>query len=343
MHNLRQHLDSSEDSLMTPTQKPTLLSARHRRTILLSLLITAGAYLLVVFYTGHEKVTAAFTTIGLTGWFFLFTCSLLNYFLRYLRWQYYIRCAGWRLPHKTHFLYYLAGFALTTTPGKAGELIRSLLLRPHGVPYPVSLACFFTERFLDVVVIGVLACLSMTAFQDYRGFVLFTTALLLLCLPLIRSQWPQRILHAIDRKLKNARLHHLINHSLALLASAQQFLSWRLIIFGTGLGFIAWAIQGLAFFYIVHSLGFDIGITAAMGIYAISLLAGAVSFVPGGVGTTEVVMGILIALLGADPVVAVAAPLISRLSTLWFAVVLGLLSSSWLSFSKQRVTIQKTN
>jgi hypothetical protein len=35
--------------------------------------------------------------------------------------------------------------------------------------------------------------------------------------------------------------------------------------------------------------------------------------------------------------------LISRLSTLWFAVVLGLLSSSWLSFSKQRVTIQKTS
>ena len=311
---------------MTPTPKPILLSARHRRTILWSLLITAGAYLLVVLYTGHKEVSQAFTTIGLTGWIFLFTCSLLNYFLRYLRWQYYLRCAGWSLPHNTHFLYYLAGFALTTTPGKAGELIRSVLLRPHGVPYPVSLACFFTERFLDVIIIGVLASLTVTAFDDYRHFVLLTTLLILMCLPLIHARWPHH------------RLHHLVQHSLKLLQSAQQFLSWRLIVFGSGLGLVAWSIQGLAFFYIVHTLGFDVGILAAMGIYAVSLLAGAVSFIPGGVGTTEVVMGLLIAMLGAEPVVAVAAPLISRLSTLWFAVVLGLLSSSWLTFSKPRST-----
>ena len=327
---------------MTPTQKPALLSARHRRTILWSLLITAGAYLLVVFYAGHEKVSQAFTTIGLTGWIFLLSCSLLNYFLRYLRWQYYLRHAGWLLSHKTHFLYYLAGFALTTTPGKAGEMIRSVLLRPHGVPYPVSLACFFTERFLDVIVIGVLATLTVTAFHDYRGFVLLTTVLILLCLPLIRSSWPRRLLHYLDTRLHHHRLHHIVQHSLSLLQSAQQFLSWRLILLGSGLGLVAWSIQGLAFFYIVHSLGFDVGILVAMGIYAISLLAGAVSFIPGGVGTTEVVMGVLIALLGAEPVVAVAAPLISRLSTLWFAVILGLLSSSWLTFSKQRMTTNTT-
>ena len=322
---------------MNEPHKTSLLSARHRRTILLSLLITASAYLAAVIYTGHEKVTAAFSTIGPLGWIFILGCSLANYYLRYLRWQYYLRHAGWQIRHRTHFLYYLAGFALTTTPGKAGETIRSLLLRPHGVPYPVSLACFFAERFLDVLVIGLLASLTVTIFTEYRGFVLLTTVLVLLCLPLIRSPLPHMLLRKLDKFKTPKWLHKLVSHSLALLSQAQQFLSWRLIVSGFGIGLTAWSIQGVAFFFIMQSLGFEIGIAAAMGIYAISILAGAVSFIPGGVGTTEVVMGLLITLLGAEPAVAVAAPLISRLSTLWFAVALGLLSSSLLSMRKRQV------
>lgn len=336
MHNLRQSRFLENRVHMTTPQKSSLLSIRHRRTILFSLLASAAAYLAVVLYTGHEKVLAAFTTIGPTGWIFIFSCSLANYYLRFLRWQHYIRSAGWEIRHRTHFLYYLAGFALTTTPGKAGETIRSLLLRPHGVPYPVSLACFFTERFLDVIVIGVMASLTITIFEEYRGFVLLTTVLVLLCIPAIRSPLPGLLLHKIDRILKIGWLHKLILHSTTLLEHAQQFLSWRLIASGFSIGFTAWVIQGFAFYFIVQSLGFEINPMAAMGIYAISLLAGAVSFIPGGVGTTEVVMGLLIALLGAEPTVAVAAPLISRLSTLWFAVALGLLSTALLSARKRQ-------
>lgn len=327
---------------MASTQKSSLLSAHHRRAILISLLVSATAYLAVVFYSEPEKVTTAFTSLGFSGWIFILTCSLINYYLRYLRWQYYIRRTGWHIKHRTHFLYYLTGFALTTTPGKAGETIRSLLLRPHGVPYPVSLACFITERFLDVIVIAILASLTMTIFNEYRGFVLFTTALILLCLPAIRSPLPGWLLHKLDKTLKIAWLHKLILHGMSLLKHAQQFLSWQLIFSGLTIGFIAWLVQGLAFFFIVHSLGLQIGVIAAMGIYAISLLAGAVSFIPGGVGTTEIVMGLLLSLLGAAPAVAIAAPLISRLSTLWFAVLLGLLSSSWLSVHHNRARMDKS-
>ena len=52
--------------------------------------------------------------------------------------------------------------------------------------------------------------------------------------------------------------------------------------------------------------------------------------IPGGIGTTEVATGLLLAAAGADPQIAVTAPLISRLSTLWFAVALGLVASAWL-------------
>ncbi len=74
-----------------------------------------------------------------------------------------------------------------------------------------------------------------------------------------------------------------------------------------------------------------------MGIYAVSLLAGAVSFIPGGIGSTELVMGLLLSKLGADNTVFMTAPLISRLSTLWFAVIVGLFAASGINFVRQKL------
>lgn len=314
--------------------KPLRLNAHHRRLILVSLVVSAAAYLVVVVYIGYDKVIDAFINIGPFGWIFLLGCSLVNYLIRYLRWQIYIAQAGWFIKHKTHFLYYLAGFALTTTPGKAGETIRSVLLRPHGVPYPVSLACFFTERLLDVIVIGLLASFTVMLFNDYHVFVLITCAAILLALIFIRSAALIHLLQRIQHRIKHHWLHRLVHHSITLLQNAQIFLQWRLLSLGTGLGLIAWLVQGIAFYYIVTTLGMPITLPVAIGIYAISLLAGAVSFIPGGVGTTEVVMGVLLSLLGVEPALAVAAPLISRLSTLWFAVALGLGATTVLSLRK---------
>ena len=50
----------------------------------------------------------------------------------------------------------------------------------------------------------------------------------------------------------------------------------------------------------------------------------ALSFIPGGLGSTEAVMGGSLILLGVEPGTAVAATLVCRLVTLWPAVAIGL-------------------
>lgn len=308
-----------------------LLNVKQRKAIIISLSLIATFYLGAVILAGFDEIRIAFQQIGLLGWILLLLCSFLSYITRFVRWQGYIKLSNTSIPTTRHFLYYLAGFALTTTPGKAGETIRSVLLRPYGVSYPASLACFFTERFLDVMVVALLASLTVIAFEDYFWFVSITTAIILLLLPLVRSPIIISMLTSLKDKIQREKIKISFEHLINLISSAQQYLSWRLISSGMLLGIIAWSIQGLAFYFIVTTLNLELGLLAAMGIYAISLLAGAVSFIPGGVGTTEVVMGLLLTALGADTSIAVSAPLISRLSTLWFAVVLGLLSSTWLS------------
>jgi len=76
---------------------------------------------------------------------------------------------------------------------------------------------------------------------------------------------------------------------------------------------------------VLDRMGADTLVYLAAGIYGVAVLAGAVSFVPGGLGGTELVMTTLLILTGVDAPIAVSAVIICRLATLWFAVAIGLI------------------
>ena len=310
------------------------LSHRQKRTLALSLVITATLYLGFIFLIGYQDILEAATRLGWYGWLLILACSLANYLLRFVRWLIYLKRFGYEIPHLVHVHYYMSGFALTTTPGKAGETIRSVYLKTHSVRYSHSLAMFFTERFLDVVVICLLATLAILSFTEYGRYILFAAIILVLFLPLLRSGFVVHYLQRLTVVIRYHRPRLLILHLSSLLDSARTLLEWRMLYSGLLIGLLAWAIQGFAFYYILIAMQTGIPWHIAMSIYAISLLAGALSFVPGGIGTTEAVMGLLLLNSGVDPVIAVAVPLISRISTLWFAVGLGLLSSLYLGVRK---------
>lgn len=319
-------------------QKPTtrtLFSHRHHRAIILSLAATALIYLVAVVATGSDEASRAFSRLGISGGLLLLACSFGSYLLRFTRWQYFLRRAGWRLPLHLHLAYYLAGFALTTSPGKAGETIRSVLLRPHGIPYPTSLACFFSERLLDVVVVALLATLSTFAVTRQHYLILIVFVITLAVIPSIHSPLILKLLQWLQQRFHSPRLKQLLAHLQQLLYDARNFLTWRPLYLGLLLGGIAWCLQGFAFYYLMHTLGFEIRLPLAMGIYAIGLLAGALSMIPGGIGATEAVMALLLAAAGASAQIAVIVPLINRLTTLWFAVALGLIASAWLGSRRQ--------
>jgi uncharacterized protein (TIRG00374 family) len=320
---------------MANTHKQPLFSLRHRRAIILSLIIAALLYLIAVVATGTAAAWQAFSRLGIGGWLLLLACSFGSYLLRFVRWQYYLRRAGWMLPPRLHLAYYLAGFALTTTPGKAGETVRSVLLRPHGIPYPTSLACFFSERLLDVVVVALLATLTTFAFTEQHSFILIVFVITLAVIPFVHSPLLLKLLQHLRTHLQSARLQRLLTHLQQLLHDARNFLALRPLYLGLLLGMLAWGLQGFAFYYLMHVIGFELRLPLAIGIYAIGLLAGALSMIPGGIGATEAAMALLLTAAGASPQIAVIVPLISRLSTLWFAVALGLLATSWLGSQRQ--------
>lgn len=295
------------------------------RAAIISIILTLFAYALWVALSEREAVMQSMGSFGWLPLLFILGLSLVNYFLRFVRWHWFIQKMGFsQVPVGINFLYYLSGFALTTTPGKAGEAVRSLYLKQHDVDYPSSLAAFVAERFSDLIGILVIALFALSQFPDYQLMAYATAAVLVLILIAIQISALRDGLRHWFSKQKQNKLTELALHALTIVDRMTELLGPKNLALGLTLSVVSWSAEAYAFAYIVHQLGFDISMGILAGVYALSMIVGALSFLPGGLGTTEAVMLLLLLSLGVDNSNAVSATLICRVTTLWFAVILGL-------------------
>jgi uncharacterized protein (TIRG00374 family) len=106
------------------------------------------------------------------------------------------------------------------------------------------------------------------------------------------------------------------------------------------LGILAWLAECVGFALIIAAFpGTEVPVGLAVLIYAATTIAGALSFLPGGLLVTEATMALMLveSSRGVDEPTAVAATILTRLATLWFAVVIGLLALLWLRRSGSTV------
>lgn len=295
------------------------------RALILSIVVATAGYLAFSLWGGWEEVVAAFVQIGLLGTLIALSLSLVNYGLRFGRWQLYLSQLGHRVPWSPSLRIYLSGFALTTTPGKAGEAFRGVLLKQRGVPFPATFAAFISERLSDLVAIVLLTLVGLAQYPQARGIVLAGVLGIVVVLACLSSQTLLDRLHRWA-SARQGKLMALVAHASEMLGGARRCHRPGLLGVATVIGVIAWGAEALAFYWMLGWLGADISLSFAIFVYALSMLAGALSFLPGGLGGAEAVMVSLLVLKGMTMPAAIAATVFIRLATLWFAVVIGLVA-----------------
>lgn len=304
----------------------TILSGWRFRALLLMVLLSAIGYLSFSLWGGWREVVAAIVRVGFIGTIITLTLSLVNYGLRFVRWQKFLALLGHQVPYRESLGIYIAGFGLTILPGKAGETIRSLFLKHHGVTYPESLAAFFSEHFSNLISMLLLVSIGLWVYPEAQVIVAILAGLILVVLVVLQqTRWLKMLGSFVQRRLPG-RLGELAAHSVEIVLHSGRCFRFPMLLLGIALGLVAWGAEGLAFYYIMQTLGSDMSLQVALFIYAFSMLVGAISFLPGGLGGTEATMVTLLILNNVAQPQAVAATVIIRLATLWFAVALGILS-----------------
>ncbi len=251
--------------------------------------------------------------------------SLLNYALRILRWRSYLSRLGHTLGLRFAALTYSAGFAYTLSPGKVGEMVRARYYVPSGVPFSDVTAAFFAERLMDLLTMTALACLLFTTSHRYQNAVIAAAALIAAALAMLTLVPWQSVATALRSGAQRAtRIRLVVAGLAAALAATRTLLRPRVLIGGFLVGLLAWGLEGagLGLLGSMYSAT-HLSLPGAIGIYAIAVLIGGLSFLPGGLGSTEAVMTALLAAQGLTVGQALLLTLTCRLATLWFAVALG--------------------
>lgn len=297
----------------------------------------AAVYLLALWYVDRDRnIVSRLAELAAP----LGACALLvlaSYVARYQRWRAVLVAQGHPPAHwALGFAAYLAGFAFTASPGKAGELLRIRYFAWQGVPARTTLTTFIFERALDLLVITVLA-IGAAALIPLFGLLVAIILAVLLGLAALAC-WPRLARTAgglIDRVPGTPirRLgHFLVDGAVAL----GPLLRLRLLLPASAWGGVAWLLTAAAFALLCASVGIDLAWPLALGIYPLAMLIGALSFVPGGVGTTEAAIVLMLGANGVSPDTALAVAIGIRLVSLWLAVLVGMLAMAALELGAQR-------
>ena len=234
--------------------------------------------------------------------------TALNYLLRFWRWQRYLARLDIEVPTGRSLAIFTAGLLGTITPAKLGELLKcGLLKRSFGVPVRRSVPVVLAERVTDATGVVVLAVVAGAGTNRWPLLAVALAGVAVIVL-VVRSPLLERF-----ARLGEAPV------------AARALLETPLLVGMTALSAASWFCECLAAYVCVRGLRLDLSLGDTVVVFSLGSLAGALSFLPGGLGVAEGSMTGLIRVLGdASRAGAVAATVLIRLATLWFAVALGL-------------------
>ena len=294
--------------------------------VVLTTLVIAGMAL----YADVAKLTDALADYALVWFLAGLGLATANYVLRFVRWQYYLRVLDVRdVPWLESARIFVAGFVMSITPGKVGEVFKSVLLyESRGVPIEHTAPIVVAERLTDLLALVLLAAVGSAALGQGMSSVVIGGSIVLAiwaaCAfePLgelglrIADRLP--LIKKITPKLRDAY------GSLRQLVRPFPFAA------ATALSVVSWFMECISLWLIVRGFGVGLGWLESTFIYSAPTILGAVALLPGGVGVTEASMTGLLETLGSmEAAEAIGTTLLVRIATLWWAVLLGVVALAW--------------
>jgi uncharacterized protein (TIRG00374 family) len=255
--------------------------------------------------------------------------TLFNYLMRFFKWHLYLRQVGSQgvsIPESARL--FVAGFPLAITPGKVGEAFKGVWLnQADGTPVPRGVSVVAAERISDGLAVLALSTVGVIAFSQY--WPVFGIILTLLLAVVVTSQIRPLALFLINLTERIPLINRVTLSIREFYEGSFLLFRPRILLAAVALGVISWLGEGIGMYVILVGLGIPPGwgvFSIAVFVLSFSIVIGAASALPGGLGASEVsIAGMLVLLLGLSADVSAAATLLIRLATLWFGVALGLI------------------
>lgn len=315
-------------SSIEPHTSPSRAPRRWRDFTVLAVLLGFVAFGLIglAAATGWEETRAQLMRLGWGQFALLLLLSLINYALRGLRWHLFARALGLTTGLAQNLRHFLGGFAMSVTPGRVGELVRMRwIARETGWKFDRTAPLLLVDRASDLTAMALILGLSLTlSTTGMAGGLPVMIAALIIAWIATRPNLLKDIVEAFYR-MTGRRWPRLFARIRRAVRALTHFSHAALLAPALTLGLIGWLAEGYAFYLLLGWMGADVSFWVAIGIFVFATLAGGLTGAPGGLGGAEAAMVALLSLEGVPLETSLPATAIIRITTLWFAIGIGLL------------------
>ena len=298
---------------------------RLKENLVLALGLGVVVYLVLAVMSGFDDLRVA-----LAGFDYLLIPAILglvflSYVVRFFRWSYYLRILKVSMPARINVAIFTAGLSMTISPGKLGEVLKSVFIRQvTGAPVARTAPAVVAERMTDGTGMLAWGLIGALAFSFGPGSLLSFVFLMVIAIAVLRSE--RLSLLAEKMLLKLPLLHHLAPHLKDFQGASNELLATRPLIVGSAMSFFSWGLEILGVYLCVVGIGVSTPFLMVVFIFALGSIGGTLSMLPGGIGAAEAGMaGMFRTVAGLSGGISVALTLVIRLATLWFATLLGIL------------------
>lgn len=295
-----------------------------KKKILWITLLVITFYVVFILVSDVEKISEHFLKIRIEFLFLILLLGFLSHIVKSFRQKELLYNLGENIPSTQNLVIYMAGLSLISTPGGVGTFIKSIYLKKQfQIPTNKSITVIFMERYHDLLAGTSIILVSVLIYFSSVSISLLAISSIILVgvYVMIRSQ---RFSELIFKKLSKIKFisknlpDSMPSNLFSILTNPKNMTKgWLFSIFG-------WGIDSLAVYVAFLALNVDLGYLLTSQIYFTALGYGVLSFLPGGIGVNESIADFLLVKQGLELFVATSLVILTRLSTIWFATIMGI-------------------
>ena len=254
---------------------------------------------------------------------FLVSASLVPLIIK---WHFLLKNCEIDIPLTKSILVFLSGTAFEITPGQIGALMKSQILKTiYNIPRTKTAPIVLVEKVYDLIGAILASIIGIIILGVYPYLIVI--AILVLAVIFFFMYYRPASEIFFKRVTKTKFFSKYIDNISEFHAIIQKSTNVKVAGICILLSVTYWFIISAAAYYVL--IAFDTHVLdylTVLAIYATSILLGAISFIPAGIGITEGSIAGLFTLNGIDVSTALILSVMIRVLTLWFSVCVGFIA-----------------
>lgn len=247
-----------------------------------------------------------------------------------------LREIGINISIKENFMIFFSGLSMQATPAGLGTMIKSKFIKEHhGHSLLKTMPIVLVERFHDLLsVITIITILSFFyQLAEIQLVLVFLIPMLILGYLAVRKE--KILVFFINRLLKIKFLSKFIQNLFESRDTLQALSTKKIMLSCWGISLIGMIFEAFSIYFSFIAFNLDFSIIETTLIVFTSMVIGSISFMPGGIGLTEASLIGLLVLSKVELVTASSLTIFIRLTTIWYATIVGFIATRILFSKKQ--------